>query len=270
MKKYLSIIAIVTTIATMLTSCSEKSPKMLILYYSQTGVTESVATEIQKMTGADIERFDVEEAYSGNYAETIARVQVERQNGTIPTLKPLTSDLSKYDMILLGYPVWFGTYAPPVKALLASVDLSGKKIVPFCTFGSGGLYSSASDLKAALPESEIADGYGVRAARVQYAPEELERFLIESGLVAGEIDPLPEFSEQDVVTPEELALYNEATSSYMFPLGEPVSVAARTVPGGVDFCFIVNTTTPDGQTTEGKIYVVRRNGRPAEFTQVVR
>jgi len=253
-----------------LTACAGKGPNALILYYSQSGTTEAVALELQKQTGADIERFDVVEAYEGDFNAVVARCAEERASGFVPTLAALTSDLSKYDVIYLGYPIWSGTYATPVKVLLASVDFSGKKIVPFCTFGSGGLEPSAADVAAAQPAAEVAEGFGIRQARVQYAAEELASFLVANGLVPGKYEALPEYSEFVDITPETEAIFNEATSGYMFPLGTAVSVASREVPGGVDYQFIASSKGFGGESADSKIYVVCRDGRPAEFTRVVR
>jgi len=253
-----------------LTACTEKGPKALILYYSQSGTTEAVALELQKQTGADIERFDVEEAYEGDFNAVVARCAEERASGFVPTLAPLSSDLSKYDVIYLGYPIWSGTYATPVKVLLASVDFSGKNIVPFCTFGSGGLEPSVADIAAAQPAAVVADGFGIRQARVQYADEELASFLVAGGLVPGDEEALPEYSEFVDVTPETTAIFDEATSGYMFPLGTAVSVASRIVPGGVDYQFVASSMGFGGMASESKVFVVCREGRPAEFTRVVR
>ncbi|MCQ2183380.1 MAG: hypothetical protein MJY89_08285 [Bacteroidales bacterium] len=253
-----------------MTACAEKGPNTLVLYYSQSGTTEAVALELQKQTGADIERFDVVEAYEGDFNAVVARCAEERASGFVPTLAPLTTDLSKYDVIFLGYPIWSGTYATPVKVLLESVDFTGKKVVPFCTFGSGGLESSAADVAAALPGTEIADGFGIRQARVQYAAEELADFLVAQGYVEGDVEALPEYSDFVEVTPETAAIFEEATSGYMFPLGTAVSVASREVPGGVDYQFVAASAGFDGTPVESMIYVVCREGRPAEFTKVVR
>jgi len=253
-----------------LTACAEKGPKALILYYSQSGTTEAVALELQKQTGADIEEFDVVEAYEGDFNAVVARCAEERASGFVPTLAPLASDLSKYDVIYLGYPIWSGTYATPVKVLLASVDFSGKMIVPFCTFGSGGLEPSVADIAAAQPAAEVTDGFGIRQARVQYAAEELAAFLISIGLVPGTLEPLPEYSSFVEVTPETAAIFNEATAGYMFPLGTAVSVASREVAGGTDYQFIASSMGFGGEAVESIIYVVCRDGRPAEFTRVVR
>ena len=87
-----------------LASCGSEEVKPLILYYSQTGATEAVAQELQTATGADIESIELVNPYSGTYDETIARVSQEMEDGVLPELNPLKSDLSKYDVIFLAYP----------------------------------------------------------------------------------------------------------------------------------------------------------------------
>ncbi len=262
--------------AAVICSCTNKAPKVLVLYYSQTGATAQVAEEIAKQTGADIERIDVVEVYNGDFDATIQRCLGERESGFTPTLVPIKSDLAEYDTIFLGYPVWFGTYAPPVKALIDSINQTGintegKKIVPFCTFGSGGLESSSADLLAALPTWAIAPGFGIRNARLQHASEELNRFLIENGYKEGEIGPLAEYSEQGAVTPEDALKYWEAVDGYPFPMGEPVTAACRPAEkGGTDYIFVVTSTDRDGNQVEGKVYVTALDGQKAEFTRAVR
>lgn len=244
---------------------STPSSKTLVLYYSQTGATEAVAKEIQKLTGADIELIEVENPYDGTYDETIARCQEEMASGVVPSVKPLKSNLKEYDTIFLGYPIWFGSYARPIMGLLKSVDLSGKKIVPFCSFGSGGLEAGAESLKAQLPGSEILPGYGVRNARVSAIPSEVKRFLIENGYVEGEVIPLPEYSQQVPVTEEDTALFDAACGGYQFPLGTPLTVGSRVTPDGTDYMFKVQSG--DARST---IYVTVPTGAKPEFTRVVR
>lgn len=253
-----------------ISSCTPQGPKSLILYYSQTGITDQVAQEIQKQTGADIERFDVVEKYDGTFEETIQRCLKERETGFVPTLIPIQSNLKEYDVIFLGTPVWFGTYSPAVAALLANADFNGKKIVPICTFGSGGLESTSSELEKALPNSEILPGFGIRAARVQAAQAELDYFLTENGYKDGAVTPLPEYSQQQPVTPEEAAIFKEATDGYPFPLGEAVSAGSREVEGGTDYLFNAKTTNREGVEIISQVYIIARQGSKAEFTRVVR
>ena len=265
MKKFIPALAAILA----MTACNQ-TPKVLVLYYSQTGTTKAVAEEIQAQTGADICFFDVDQPYTGNFDETIQRCLSERELGVTPNLAAPESDVAKYDVIFLGYPVWFGTYAPPVKALLEKADLAGKTIVPFCTFGSGGLQSSSADLAAALPFSEIKSGYGVRAARLYAIKDEICRFLVENGWKEGSVEPLPEYSEEEAVTSEEAAIFDAACSGYQFPLGTPVTCGYRKVPGGMDYIFTAESTGPEGVASQSKIYVIARDGREPEFTQVVR
>ena len=143
--------------------------KSLVIYYSETGSTKTVAEELQKQLKADIEAIEPVKPYSGNFQETMQRGQKEMQSGEYPALKPLKSKLADYDVIFVGYPIWFGTYANPITTLVKENDFAGKTIVPFCTFGSGGLNTSSDALKKALPKAKVAKGYGVRTARVAAA-----------------------------------------------------------------------------------------------------
>lgn len=250
-------------------SCT-KEKKTLILYYSQTGITKTVAEEFQAQTGADICSFDVEQAYLGTFDETIKRCLQEMENGIVPELKALDCNLSQYDTVYLGYPVWFGTYATPVKSLLSSIKFEGKTIIPFCTFGSGGLQSSVADLRNELPEVEILDGYGVRSARLAAISDEINRFLIENGLKEGEVEALPEYSEQSDVTEDDAAIFDAACSNYQFPLGTPVSVGSRKTSAGTDYLFTAQSSTPDGKTSQSTILITVKDGAAPEFTQVIR
>ena len=174
-----------------LASCGSEEVKPLILYYSQTGATEAVAQELQTATGADIESIELVNPYSGTYDETIARVSQEMEDGVLPELNPLKSDLSKYDVIFLAYPIWFGTYATPIASLVKDYDFAGKKVVTVCTFGSGGVEPAVQDLKKALPKAVIAENnFGIRNARIGAAAKELNRFLVENAYVEGEVEAL--------------------------------------------------------------------------------
>ena len=127
--------------------------KTLVLYYSENGTTKTVAEELQKQLDADIEAVEAVEAYTGDFQATIQRGNKERESGQWPAIKPLKKKIADYDVVFLGYPIWFGTYANPMVTLVKEQDFAGKTIVPFCTFGSGGLNTSSADLKKALPKA---------------------------------------------------------------------------------------------------------------------
>ena len=246
--------------------------KTLVLYYSESGTTKTVAEELQKQLNADIEGIECVTPYTGNFQETIQRGQKEAQSGEWPELKPLKKKISDYDVIFLGYPIWFGTCANPIFSLLKDNDFAGKTIVPFCSFGSGGLNTSTDALKKALPKAKFVEGYGVRQARVESAAKEIDRFLKVSGFKKGTVAPLPDFSAQQPVTEEEKAIFSAACSSYQMPLGTPSTVGKRETPDGTEYQFKVKSRGFDGQEATSTIYVIagKEPGAKPEFTQVVR
>ena len=265
MKWMLALVAMVLAVV----SCSQKKEapksKVLVLYYSQTSNTKTVAQEIANKLGADIEEIVAVNPYDGDFEATIARCMQEREKGVKPEIKPIAANLADYDTIFIGYPVWFGTFAPPMAAFLDQADLSGKKIVPFCTFGSGGLNTSVKELAAKQPKAEILPGYGVRAARVAAIPSEVDQFLKAGGFIEGEYVVLEDFPEQQPVS-EEQSIHAKATK-----------VASRAVPGGTEYLFTavdlprettaVQTTPPPA---EMQIYVLALEGEDPVFTQVLR
>lgn len=246
---------------------SAQTKKTLVLYYSQSGATKTVATEIQSQLGADIAAIEAVKPYDGDFQQTIARFQQEKQAGETVAIRPLSVDVTKYDIIFLGFPVWGGTYASPIATLVSENDFAGKTIVPFCTFGSGGLTSSTKDLKKALPNAKVADGYGCRNARISAAGEEVNRFLIEGEYKSGSIKRLITFPEHHEVKPAEVAIFNQACGDYQFPLGTPVDVSSRRTPTGTEYEYTV-----DNRGQYCTIYVIVPNDKDAkpEFTQVVR
>ena len=264
MRKLFSLIAMIAA----MTTCHAQ--KQLVLYYSETGTTKTVAQELQKQLGADIEEIEAVVPYSGNFQETIQRGQREMQSGEMPAIKPLKKKIADYDIIFLGYPIWFGTYANPIITLVKEQDFAGKTIVPFCTFGSGGLNTSSDALKKALPKATIKKGYGVRTARVNAAAKELDRFLKENGYKKGSVEKLPDYSAQQPVTDAERQIFDEACSSYQFPLGTPQTVGKRQTPDGTDYKFTVASRGMNGGESTSIIYVTVGKEAKPEFTEVVR
>ena len=267
MNKFLLLMAMMASI---LTGCTKQ--KTLVLYYSQTGTTQAVAEELQRQLGADIECIEAVIPYDGDFQATIQRAGDERKNGEIPEIKPIQANLADYDVIFIGYPIWFGTYAMPIATLVKENNFAGKTIVPFCTFGSGGLSNSIEALKEALPEADIRQGYGVRQARIEAAPKELDRFLKENGFKEGDVAPLPDYSEQLPVTEEDSLIFDAACSGYQFPLGTPQTVGKRQTEESTDYKFTVKSRGMNSEEGTSTIYVTVGNeeGATPEFTEVVR
>ena len=273
--KALKLMLVLATVTMVAVSCGPKKPKTLVLYYSQTSNTKAVAQEIAKQMHADMEEIVVVNPYDGDFQATIDRCLQEREQGIIPEIMPIKANLQKYETIFIGYPVWFGTYAPPIASLLDQIDLSGKTVVPFCTFGSGGLSSSAQDLVRKLPNSRIPTGYGVRAARLAAMPNEVDQFLKENQFIEGDFIRLEDFNELQPVTEAEEAIFNAAVGDYPMIHAKAEYVCSRTILGGTEYLFIASDLPredapdmpPAGQM---KVYVNVLDGQTPEFTQVVR
>ena len=260
--------------ALLFTACGPKH-KVLVLYYSQTGHTQTVAQQIQQALGADMEEIVCVNPYDGTYQETIARAGEERAAGILPEIEPLKADLSKYDIIFFGYPIWYGTAAPPMLKLLEQADFSKKKLVPFCTFGSGGLQSSIDDIVRRTPESiTVLPGYGVRAARMDAVPDEVDYFLKSNGYLKGEFTPLANFSDKRPVTEDEAGLFFAAVGDYPMIQAQPVMVATRPFDNGMEYQFTAENLPREGMPqfgpSEMTVYVLVEAGRAPVFTQVVR
>ena len=284
--KRLNLMLVLATVTLVGVSCGPKktpqnveeekaAPKMLVLYYSQTSNTKGVAQEIATKLGADLEEIVPVELYDGDFQATIERGKKELDEGVFPEIQPLKADVTQYDVIFLGYPIWFGTYAPPVITFLNQVDLSGKKLVPFCTFGSGGLESSVKDLAEAEPNAEILPGYGVRAARLEAMPKEIDQFLKAGGFIEGEYTKLDEFPEQHPVSEEETAVFNAAVGDYPMMHAQAKTVASRNIPDGVEYVFTAvdlpredrPNMPPAGEMT---VYVSVVGEEAPVFTRVIR
>ena len=258
--------------------------KVLVLYYSLTSNTKTVAQEIATRLDADIEEITLVEPYDTAFQATIDRCKADREKGILPEINPLKSNVADYDWIFLGYPIWFGTYAPPIASLLEKVDLSDKQVVPFCTFGSGGLESSVKDLVEAEPNAMILPGYGVRAARMDAMPKELEQFLklnknlINVFLGGSDYESVfvpADFPEQHPVSADEAAIFDTAVNGYPMLNAKAKTVASRTVLDGTEYLFTAmdmpRENKPDmPPASEIKVYVLVEKDKAPVFTKVVR
>lgn len=119
--------------------------KVLVAYFSLSGNTKSVAEKIHSQTGGDIFRIEPVSPYPEDSEEVtygIGKEQVSK--GILPPIK--NTDISGYDIIFVGTPVWWAVMAPPVKTFLTENNFEGKTIVPFVTHGGGGGYSTDKDM----------------------------------------------------------------------------------------------------------------------------
>lgn len=119
---------------------------VLVVYFSHTNTTERAADLIHQQTGGTLFEIHPAEAYPSSYAATTERAQREIRAGALPAMTGDVENLAQYDVVFIGYPIWWGQAPKIIYTFMESYDFSGKTIVPFCTSGSSGIGSSATNL----------------------------------------------------------------------------------------------------------------------------
>lgn len=127
-----------------------ENENVAIVYFSATGNTKMVAQYIQEETGGTLFEIEPEEKYTDrdlDYNNDDCRANEEQND---PSARPKiknTIDLSSYDIVYLGYPIWWGDVPKIILTFLDETDLSGKTVIPFCTSGGSGIETSLDTLK---------------------------------------------------------------------------------------------------------------------------
>jgi len=132
--------------------------KILVVYFSHSGNTREIANQIHKSVGGDIFEIQAVKPYPDDYDAAVQQARQELDSGYKPALKIKFEDIKSYDLVFIGYPIWWGTFSAPVKTFLSEYDFSGKTILPFCTHEGSGLGRSVTDISKLCPKSTLLDG----------------------------------------------------------------------------------------------------------------
>ena len=151
--------------------------KILIAYYSYSGNTKSIAEKIQKITGGDIFEIKSVQEYPRNYTDMVNLAKREQQEDIKPELVD-SGDVTEYDTIFIGTPIWWYTFASPVRTFLTAHDFSGKTLIPFCTHGGGGEASTFTDIQNTCPDSDVKKGVSCYENMIK--DEDLKSWIKES------------------------------------------------------------------------------------------
>ena len=151
--------------------------KVLVAYYSYSGNTQAVARQIAQATGGDLFAIETVQTYPERYNDLTAQAKREINAGFMPELKATVPQLETYDVVFIGSPNWWGTYAPAVKTFLSQYNFSGKKLVPFFTHGGGGMQRCESDMKAQLPQAQFLPAAAFPGRASGADAEKLNRWL---------------------------------------------------------------------------------------------
>lgn len=148
------------------------------------GTTEYIGQMIQNLLGGDMHLIETAEPYSDDFDSVVDQNHDEMDEGTLPELKDSDLDLSQYDTVFIGYPIWATNAPQAVYSFLEEYDLSGKTVIPFCTHDGYGAGSSYSDIASQLPNAEVLDGLAIEAEDVPEAEDTVAQWLSEIGMEA--------------------------------------------------------------------------------------
>ncbi len=152
---------------------SLKDKKVLVVYFSRAGDnyivgkvdkgnTAFIAEYIAEMTDADICEVKGEKDYEAmSYKEMLDMVREEGENKEFPGFKTNLGDVSNYDVVFIGGPIWWGTYPRAMFSFFKEYDFNGKIIIPFTTNEGSGLGDTMTDLQEYYPDAKILLGFTI-------------------------------------------------------------------------------------------------------------
>ena len=161
--------------------------KVLVVYFSRTGEqygvgviekgnTEIVAEMVAELAGADLYQVvPAEDYYPMTYNELTDVAKKEQNEKARPAYSATVPDLSGYDTIFVGAPVWWGDWPMIMYTFFENEDLSGKTLIPFCTHAGSGLSGFDKKLASACPDSTVLNGLAINGADTQNDPDSVRR-----------------------------------------------------------------------------------------------
>lgn len=147
------------------TSNNQENPKemkRLVAYFSATGVTKGVAEQLAKVAGADLHEIKPEQPYTDadlDWHNKQSRSSVEMADkNSRPAITDILDNMADYDVIYVGFPIWWYTAPTIINTFMESYDFKGKTVIPFATSGGSTIEKACEDLKAAYPDVNWKDG----------------------------------------------------------------------------------------------------------------
>ena len=149
------------------------SGSVLVVYYSASGHTETVAGYIAQTTGGDIFEITPAQPYTDddlNWSDSDSRVTREHEDESLRDVELTTTEVENwdsYDTVFIGYPIWWGIAAWPVDGFVEANDFTGKTVIPFCTSASSGLGQSGELLAELAGTGDWQEGQRFRSSAGQ-------------------------------------------------------------------------------------------------------
>lgn len=140
----------------------KKMPKKLVAYFSASGTTARVAKELAEAAKADLYEIKPETKYTSNdldWRDKSSRSTVEMADKkSRPKLADKNAKIADYDVIFVGFPIWWYVAPHIINTFLESYDFTGKKVVVFATSGGSGFGNTVKELQPSAPKAQIIEG----------------------------------------------------------------------------------------------------------------
>lgn len=154
-----------------------KGKKLLIAYFTVSGRTRALAGMIGARTGGGLYEIEPAVPYPQDYRACVAAGKKELQDGTRPALRRPLPDLSQYDAVFVGFPVWFSLPPLAVYTFLEGCSWRGKIIAPFLTHGGGGVYKCFGEVAKEAPGATVSPGLGLFDGDVERSGAAVDAWL---------------------------------------------------------------------------------------------
>ena len=152
MKKIAIMLAALLTIS--LSACSQNK-KTLVAYFSASGTTAGIAQQLAKVAEADLHEIKPEKPYTDadlDWRNKQSRSSVEMDNkSSRPAITDKLQNMQDYDMVYVGFPIWWYTCPTIINTFMEAYDFNGKTVIPFATSGGSSIKKACDELKAAYP-----------------------------------------------------------------------------------------------------------------------
>ena len=165
MKKVIMMLVALLTMS--LSACSQKKEnkemkKVLVAYFSASGVTKGVAQQLAEVTGGTLHEIKPAQPYTDadlDWRDKQSRSSVEMQDkSSRPAITDKLKNMQDYDIIYVGFPIWWYTCPTIINTFMEAYDFKGKTVIPFATSGGSSIKKACEDLKAAYPDVKWKEG----------------------------------------------------------------------------------------------------------------
>lgn len=163
---------------------SEEDDSTVTVDGENLGNTQYVAMLIEEKTGADLYRIEAKNPYTTNHEKLVEQAQEEQNNNARPEIKSKITNFDEYDIIYVGYPIWWSDMPQILYTFFELYDFEGKTVIPFSTHGGSGLAGTVDTIKSKLSTATVEDNaFSLSRNSMETAPKEVEAWLKELAVI---------------------------------------------------------------------------------------